>query len=61
MTLLEASARCPFCWEVITLLIDPSCDHQCYIEDCHVCCRPIELTVTTESGRLCGLQAERAD
>ncbi len=38
--LLEKDVTCPFCWERITLLIDPS-ESQIYTEDCFVCCRPI--------------------
>ncbi len=59
--LLEAEVQCPFCWESITLLVDPSCDHQRYIEDCHVCCRPIELTIQTGADRILAVQADRAD
>jgi hypothetical protein len=43
--LIEESIACPFCWEAITLLIDPS-ESQTYTEDCFVCCRPI--LVSTE-------------
>ncbi len=32
---------CPYCGEVIELLIDNSVSDQSYIEDCQVCCRPI--------------------
>ncbi|MFW6093718.1 MAG: CPXCG motif-containing cysteine-rich protein [Pseudomonadota bacterium] len=39
---------CPYCGEVIDILVDPSVDHQAYVEDCSVCCRPIELTVQVE-------------
>ena len=38
--LLEELVSCPFCWESIPLLIDPS-ESQTYTEDCFVCCRPI--------------------
>ncbi|MDC0453591.1 CPXCG motif-containing cysteine-rich protein [Gammaproteobacteria bacterium] len=38
--LLEEEVTCPYCWERITLLIDPS-ESQIYTEDCFVCCRPI--------------------
>jgi hypothetical protein len=38
--LIEESIICPFCWETITLLVDPS-ESQIYTEDCFVCCRPI--------------------
>jgi hypothetical protein len=37
--------HCPYCGEKIELFIDRSIDEQSYIEDCSVCCRPIELTV----------------
>ncbi|MDH3839551.1 MAG: CPXCG motif-containing cysteine-rich protein [Chromatiales bacterium] len=59
--LLETRIQCPFCWESITILVDPSCHHQQYIEDCQVCCRPIELTICTDSGCLSSVQTERAD
>ena len=37
---------CPWCGETIQLLIDPSGgDHQDYIEDCEVCCRPWHISV----------------
>ena len=38
--LVEKSIICPFCWESITILVDPS-ESQIYTEDCFVCCRPI--------------------
>lgn len=37
--------ECPYCGESIELIIDDSVDHQSYIEDCAVCCRPIEIDV----------------
>ncbi len=37
--------HCPYCGEKIEIFIDSSIDEQSYIEDCSVCCRPIELTV----------------
>ena len=36
---------CPYCWESIEILVDPSVDEQDYIEDCEVCCRPIRFLV----------------
>ena len=42
---------CPYCGERIELIIDLSVDHQEYVEDCSVCCRPIVITVqTSEQG-----------
>ena len=36
--------QCPYCWEEISMLLDSSVSKQTYIEDCEVCCNPIELT-----------------
>ncbi len=40
--------HCPYCGEAIDILVDCSIEHQSYIEDCQVCCRPIELDVTVD-------------
>ena len=40
MHLHEEQITCPFCWESITILVDPS-ESQTYTEDCFVCCQPI--------------------
>ncbi len=46
MTLLQTvSIHCPYCGEPIEVLVDCSLPVQEYIEDCSVCCRPINLTV----------------
>ncbi|MEM7026864.1 MAG: CPXCG motif-containing cysteine-rich protein [Pseudomonadota bacterium] len=37
--------NCPYCGEQIEIVIDTSVLDQQYIEDCEVCCRPIELSV----------------
>ena len=44
--LIEREILCPYCNESITLFVDASVDNQDYIEDCQVCCRPIELTAS---------------
>ena len=36
---------CPYCGESISIVVDPSVEEQQYIEDCSVCCRPVELEV----------------
>lgn len=35
--------QCPYCGEPIELEVDSSAGEQGYIEDCSVCCRPIEV------------------
>lgn len=39
--LTDKSIGCPYCGEVIDVLIDSSDLGQQYIEDCQVCCKPI--------------------
>jgi len=34
---------CPYCGENIQLLVDCSVPQQEYIEDCQVCCRPMQI------------------
>ena len=40
---------CPYCGETITLALDVSAGPQRYIEDCHVCCRPITVDVDSDA------------
>ena len=44
----EQMISCPFCGEQISVLIDTSAGTQQYIEDCQVCCQPIEFSVLVE-------------
>ncbi len=37
--------HCPYCGETIAMAVDGSAVDQAYIEDCQVCCRPIEIAV----------------
>ena len=41
----EKESYCPYCGEIISLLIDPSIQLQEYIEDCQVCCSPIVISI----------------
>ncbi len=43
---IEHDISCPYCGENITVLIDPSEEFQKYIEDCQVCCNPMNLSVS---------------
>jgi hypothetical protein len=53
---------CPYCGELFSTLADTSAGSQRYIEDCPVCCRPIEFVL--EAGpdlELLSLTARRDD
>ena len=40
----EKRFKCPYCFEKISMLLDLSEDGlQEYIEDCEVCCQPIQV------------------
>ena len=41
-----AEICCPYCGEIIEVIVDLSVEQQEYVEDCSVCCRPIVLSVT---------------
>jgi len=41
----ETAISCPYCGEGITILIDGSVQEQQYIEDCEVCCQPMDIRV----------------
>jgi len=43
----EEKVICPYCGEQIVVLIEPTDIEQKYIEDCQVCCKPINFSVTT--------------
>ena len=46
--LAEVEVQCPYCWENFILLVDPSIESQEYVEDCEVCCRPIDFSVAVD-------------
>ena len=50
--------QCPHCWEEISILVDVSIVHQSFIEDCEVCCNPIQFSVTVEDAEIKGFQAD---
>jgi hypothetical protein len=56
-----APVQCPYCGESFEILADLSAGSASYIEDCQVCCQPIELSLEVDAGALCGLKAQRSD
>ena len=51
---------CPYCGETIDIVVDGSLEQQHYVEDCSVCCRPMELYVTVVNEQLL-VEARRDD
>ncbi len=58
---IEKKFTCPYCLEKISFVLDRSVDGpQTYIEDCEVCCQPIEVTYAVSEGKLGSFRAEKA-
>ncbi len=46
MDLETLSVQCPYCGETIEIDVEPLEETQSFIEDCTVCCRPIQFQAT---------------
>jgi hypothetical protein len=58
--MLETTAEvsCPYCGEIITLFLDLSVEAQTYVEDCSVCCQPMNVSYSVENGELNSISVE---
>jgi len=55
------AVQCPYCGERLYTRVDLTSDEPGYIEDCEVCCRPIEFTVEREGAALLAVKVQRLD
>ncbi|WP_242118312.1 CPXCG motif-containing cysteine-rich protein [Aestuariivivens sediminicola] len=46
--MIEHHFLCPYCWQGVSVLLDNSIARQSYIEDCEVCCNPIQFEMRFE-------------
>jgi hypothetical protein len=54
--------QCPYCGERLETKVDLTADEPSYIEDCQVCCRPIEFGIERdETGALLAVSVRRLD
>ncbi len=51
--------QCPYCWQTISMLLDISVTEQTYIEDCEVCCNPIEIHYVVEDEEVTAFDAQQ--
>jgi hypothetical protein len=57
-----AEFLCPYCCENIGTSIDMTGGARSFIEDCQVCCQPIEVSIQVGGrGELLGISAQRTD
>jgi transcription elongation factor Elf1 len=54
---MEHAFTCPHCGESISVVLDLSVSRQSYVEDCEVCCRPIEISYAVEDDALAEFSA----
>ena len=54
---IEHFFTCPYCWQEISFVLDLSIPKQSYIEDCEVCCRPVQIFYATDGTELIDFRA----
>jgi transcription elongation factor Elf1 len=54
---MEYFFTCPYCWQQISMVLDASEPHQTYVEDCEVCCKPIEVEYTLQDDTISEFEA----
>ena len=59
--MLEHFFQCPYCWEDISMLLDTSVTRQTYVEDCEICCNPIEISVSFADNELTGFEVNNLE
>lgn len=57
--LSEQRLSCPFCAATTTIVLDLSAGGQSYIEDCQVCCQPMQVTFAVDGESLVHLEVDR--
>lgn len=57
---VEKRITCPWCAEPMTVVLDLSAGGQSYVEDCQVCCQPMEISFGEACGEPENLRVDRA-
>ena len=57
----EYQFNCPYCGQYISMMLDLSVRSQTYIEDCEVCCRPIEISYHASQGSVTQFDARATE
>jgi|TARA_B100001142_G_scaffold60601_1_gene59683 hypothetical protein len=50
--MIEYYFDCPHCWENQLKLIDSSVNNQSFIEDCEVCCNPLDFNLSIQNNNI---------
>lgn len=57
----EIYFNCPYCGERVSVLVEDLHGGQSYIEDCEVCCRPIQITYEIRDETVVNFDISRID
>ena len=61
-SLFDKTITCPYCRESFSIFIEPSSEvGESYIEDCYVCCRPIEIYVASKQDDFMEIRVNRIE
>jgi len=52
---------CPYCGESLEITVDSSVGQQEYIEDCQVCCKPIQFRIRVSADGTSSINARSED
>jgi hypothetical protein len=58
---VEYFFTCPHCWEEISFVLDTSVENQTYVEDCEVCCHPIEVRYSVDGEDVVAFEARATE
>ncbi|MCG8477291.1 MAG: CPXCG motif-containing cysteine-rich protein [Cytophagales bacterium] len=53
--------KCPCCWQQVSILVDKSVEKQSFVEDCELCCRPLQFDIEVKSGKISAFEAKSLD
>ena len=57
----SAHVDCPYCGESLEITVDTSVGRQDYIEDCQVCCQPIQFRIRVSADGQSRIDVRRED
>lgn len=55
---IEHFFNCPYSWQTVSMILDLSVAKQNYVEDCEVCCNPIQISYAVNNSELVDFSAE---
>jgi len=56
---MEYFFTCPHCWQEVSFVLDLSEPKQSYIEDCEVCCNPIQVSFEVSEGEVTFFESQK--